>query len=82
MQAWAAINAPGVDCEHETKAFRLHEWKKPVSDWSKAWQRWMLRAKTYADQRRAGSGGARAATGRRDFSKLDYSAGVVDGHLV
>lgn len=58
MVAWAKTNAPGVDIEHETQTFRLHERQKPVTDWPKAWKGWILKAKEFASERRPGRAGS------------------------
>lgn len=41
---WAKQNHPGVDLYAETKKFRCHEFDKPKSDWSRAWQNWVRKA--------------------------------------
>lgn len=56
LMAWAQENAPGIDIAHETQTFRLHERTNAVSDWPRAWKKWMLKAKGFAaGARRSGT---------------------------
>lgn len=51
MRAWAQKECPGIDIERETAVFRVHERDKAVSDWPRAWQKWMLKAVEFASKR-------------------------------
>lgn len=42
LQRWARESAPLVDIRAETAIFRATERKVAVTDWPKAWQKWML----------------------------------------
>lgn len=44
MREWAKQEAPTVDVDAETAAFRDHEYRTAKTDWPAAWRTWMRRA--------------------------------------
>lgn len=45
LRTWAAANAPGVDVEAQTAAFRDYEFRNGKTDWAATWRNWMRKAK-------------------------------------
>lgn len=44
MRVWASTECPGLNFEHETKAFRDYEFRNAHSDWLATWRTWMRKA--------------------------------------
>lgn len=44
MRQWAASEAPGVDVDRETRAFRDFEFSRAYTDWPATWRNWLRRA--------------------------------------
>ena len=44
LRSWAKTNAPGVNIDRETEAFRDHTFGTARSDWDGTWRNWMRKA--------------------------------------
>lgn len=44
MRVWASTECPGIDVNHESKAFRDYEFRNSHSDWLATWRNWMRKA--------------------------------------
>lgn len=73
MKAWAAEKCRGVDVEHETAAFRDHEFERKYSDWTATWRNWIRRAFKHQLGRRPKSG---VGASSHDLTAIDYSKGA------
>lgn len=51
MQRWAKENAPLVNIDQATAAFRDHTFKTAITDWAGAWRNWLRRDQQYAAER-------------------------------
>jgi hypothetical protein len=81
---WAAENAPLVNVDAETAAFKDHTFKNAISEWPGAWRNWMRRANEFAASRRPVNGTHRppAVSRHAGFDAKDYRQGITeDGHL-
>jgi uncharacterized protein YdaU (DUF1376 family) len=58
MREWAGTNAPAVNIDTATAAFRDHTFKTAISDWPGAWRNWLRREQQYAAERQRPAPGA------------------------
>jgi hypothetical protein len=73
MKAWAAENAPLVDTDKATAAFRDHTFKTAMTDWAGAWRNWLRRDQQYtADKQKPQSRRMPAAD---NFAGVSYGPG-------
>ena len=73
MREWAAANAPLVNIDQATAAFRDHTFKNSISDWTGAWRNWLRRDQQYlADKQKPA---ARRAPAADNFAAVSYGPG-------
>jgi hypothetical protein len=53
--AYALALIPDLDAEAEVRKFRDHEFKRPISDWPRAWRNWVGNAKEWGSYGKAKS---------------------------
>lgn len=70
MTAWATENAPLVDINKATAAFRDHTFKTAITDWTGAWRNWMRRDQQYAAEKQKPA--ARRVPARENFDAVSY----------
>ena len=70
MREWAASNAPLVNLDQATAAFRDHTFKTAMTDWAGAWRNWLRRDQQYAADKQRPS--ARKALARENFDAIEY----------
>lgn len=52
LREWAVENAPDVDPDKATAAFKDHTFKTAIVDWPGAWRNWLRRDQEFADSRK------------------------------
>lgn len=79
MREWAKQKTPALDIDLETEKFRLHEQRRPVTDWPRAWKNWALKGAEFAATRKT----TRRPTSHSGFDQLKYHEGIdKDGRLL
>lgn len=73
MREWAAANAPLVNLDQATAAFRDHTFKNSISDWTGAWRNWLRRDQQYLAEKQKPA--ARRAPAAENFAAVSYGPG-------
>lgn len=56
MRTWASTECPGLNIDHETKAFRDYEFRNAHNDWPATWRNWMRKAHSNRTKRNGSHG--------------------------
>lgn len=82
---WARREHPTVDVARETELFRDHEFAKPITDWRRAWRRWIRNAETFsrtAAPRKGGPSRRETTAEHNDRAFDEWMAGTDDGRTI
>lgn len=82
---WARREHPSIDPRRQTDAFRDHEFAKPITDWRRAWRRWIRNAETFSRTAapRKGAPSRRETTAEHNDRAFDeWMAGTDDGRTI
>lgn len=75
MREWAAANAPLVNIDTATAAFRDHTFKTAMTDWTGAWRNWLRRDQQYLAEKQKPA--VRRAPAAENFAAKTYTGGLL-----
>lgn len=67
LLVWASTECPGLNVEHETKAFRDYEFRNAHTDWRATWRTWMRKAHENRTRRNGSHGPQQPVRRAREF---------------